>query len=38
MYDAFKDQLPDIDPGETQEWIDALDQLIDHSPNRQSVG
>ena len=34
MYDAFKDQLPDIDPDETQEWIDALDQIIDHSPAR----
>ncbi|MGH2809180.1 MAG: pyruvate dehydrogenase (acetyl-transferring), homodimeric type [Actinomycetota bacterium] len=34
MYDAFKDQLPDIDPDETQEWIDALDQLIDQSPAR----
>ena len=34
MYDAFKDQLPDIDPGETQEWIESLDQLIDHSPAR----
>ncbi|MGH2818974.1 MAG: pyruvate dehydrogenase (acetyl-transferring), homodimeric type, partial [Actinomycetota bacterium] len=34
MYDAFKDQLPDIDPEETQEWIDALDQLVDYSPAR----
>ncbi len=34
MYDAFKDQLPDIDPEETQEWIDALDQVIDASPAR----
>ena len=34
MYDAFKNQLPDIDPEETKEWIEALDQLIDHSPAR----
>jgi pyruvate dehydrogenase E1 component len=34
MYDPFRDQLPDIDPDETQEWIDALDQLIDASPGR----
>jgi pyruvate dehydrogenase E1 component len=27
--DEFKHQLPDIDPGETQEWIDSLDQLVD---------
>ncbi|MGH2747812.1 MAG: pyruvate dehydrogenase (acetyl-transferring), homodimeric type [Actinomycetota bacterium] len=34
MYDAFKNQLPDIDPGETQEWIEALDQIIEASPAR----
>ena len=34
MYDAFKDQLPDIDPDETKEWIDALDSIIDYSPAR----
>ena len=34
MYDAFKNQLPDIDPGETQEWLEALDQVIDASPAR----
>ncbi|HET7483240.1 MAG TPA: pyruvate dehydrogenase (acetyl-transferring), homodimeric type [Actinomycetota bacterium] len=34
VYDAFKDQLPDIDPEETQEWIDALDQVIETSPGR----
>jgi pyruvate dehydrogenase E1 component len=26
-FDEFKHQLPDIDPAETQEWIDALDQI-----------
>ena len=34
MYDAFKDQLPDIDPEETEEWIQALDEIIDASPAR----
>ncbi|MDQ3877261.1 MAG: pyruvate dehydrogenase (acetyl-transferring), homodimeric type [Actinomycetota bacterium] len=34
MYDAFKDQLPDIDPEETQEWLDALEAVIDSSPAR----
>ena len=34
MYDAFKNQLPDIDPEETQDWIEALDQVIDASPGR----
>ena len=29
MYDAFKSQLPDIDPDETQEWLESLDQVID---------
>jgi pyruvate dehydrogenase E1 component len=33
-FDAFKDQLPDIDPEETGEWIAALDQVIDQSPAR----
>ena len=26
-FDEFKHQLPDIDPAETKEWIDALDQI-----------
>ena len=34
MYDAFKNQLPDIDPDETREWIESLDQVIDQSPAR----
>ena len=34
MYDAFKHQLPDIDPDETSEWIEALDQIIERSPAR----
>ncbi|MFN2491005.1 MAG: pyruvate dehydrogenase (acetyl-transferring), homodimeric type [Actinomycetota bacterium] len=34
MYDAFRNQLPDIDPDETNEWIEALDQVIDGSTGR----
>jgi pyruvate dehydrogenase E1 component len=34
LYDAFKNQLPDIDPEETGEWIEALDGIIDASPAR----
>ena len=33
MHD-FMEQLPDIDPDETQEWIEALDQVADTSPAR----
>ena len=30
MYvDEFKQQLPDIDQGETSEWIDSLDQVVE---------
>src|SRR5687768_2940799 len=28
MYDGFKHQLPDRDPEETREWIQALDQMV----------
>ncbi|MBI2982926.1 MAG: hypothetical protein HYY42_01860, partial [Chloroflexi bacterium] len=30
VFDEFKRQLPDIDPDETQEWIDSLDALVKH--------
>ena len=33
-FDAFRDQLPDIDPDETAEWVAALDDLIDTNPGR----
>jgi pyruvate dehydrogenase E1 component len=26
----FKQQLPDLDPSETQEWVDALDDVVRH--------
>src|SRR5918998_5442430 len=29
IFDQFKQQLPDTDPVETQEWIDSLDAVVD---------
>jgi pyruvate dehydrogenase E1 component len=29
IIDGFVHQLPDIDPGETQEWLDSLDAVVD---------
>jgi pyruvate dehydrogenase E1 component len=34
MFDSFKDQLPDIDPEETKDWIAALDDVIQANPTR----
>jgi pyruvate dehydrogenase E1 component len=35
IYDDSVHQLPDTDPGETQEWLDSLDSVvIGHGPNR----
>jgi pyruvate dehydrogenase E1 component len=34
MIDPFTDQLPDTDPEETQEWLEALDSVVDASPAR----
>src|SRR3989442_13811227 len=31
VYDEFKQQLPDIDTEETQEWIDSLDALVNQA-------
>ena len=28
LFDQFKQQLPDIDPVETQEWLESLDSLV----------
>ncbi len=28
-FDEFKHQLPDIDPAETEDWVDSLDRVID---------
>src|SRR6266700_5238487 len=33
-FDAFRDQLPDIDPEETAEWIESLDEVTARSPAR----
>src|SRR5664280_1838873 len=29
LFDGVSHQLPDIDPGETSEWLDAFDDVID---------
>ena len=31
VFDEFKRQLPDIDPAETDEWIESLDALVKHA-------
>ncbi|MGK2957312.1 MAG: pyruvate dehydrogenase (acetyl-transferring), homodimeric type [Acidimicrobiales bacterium] len=30
IFDGFVQQLPDIDPVETQEWLDSLDAVVNH--------
>jgi pyruvate dehydrogenase E1 component len=34
MYDPFTDQIPDGDPEETAEWLEAIDQVIESSSPR----
>ncbi len=35
IFDQFKQQLPDIDPVETQEWLDSLDAVVQQAgPDR----
>lgn len=35
IIDGFTHQLPDVDPVETEEWLDSLDAVIDiHGPAR----
>lgn len=35
IFDDFVHQLPDTDPGETQEWLQSLDAVVDvHGKNR----
>ncbi|HTJ61958.1 MAG TPA: hypothetical protein VL333_12280, partial [Candidatus Saccharimonadales bacterium] len=36
VFDEFKQQLPDIDPAETQEWMDSLDALVDAAGPRRA--
>ena len=31
IFDGYVNQLPDSDPGETTEWLDSLDAVIDIS-------
>ena len=31
IFDQFKQQLPDIDPVETQEWIESLDSVVEEA-------
>jgi pyruvate dehydrogenase E1 component len=31
IFDEFKRQLPDVDPDETQEWIESLDALVEQA-------
>ncbi len=31
IFDQFKQQLPDVDPTETQEWLDSLDAVVDQA-------
>src|SRR5437764_7867121 len=31
VFDEFKRQLPDVDPLETEEWIESLDALVDQA-------
>ena len=35
IFDGFVHSLPDVDPGETKEWLDSLDAVVDaHGPVR----
>jgi pyruvate dehydrogenase E1 component len=29
--DGLPNQLPDLDPGETQEWVQSLDAVVEHA-------
>jgi pyruvate dehydrogenase E1 component len=36
VFDEFKRQLPDIDPQETQEWVDSLDALAEQAGHERA--
>ena len=36
MFDQFKQQLPDIDPQETAEWLESLESVIQHSGSKRA--
>ena len=31
IFDGYVHQIPDVDPDETEEWLDSLDAVIDNS-------
>ena len=31
MFDQYKSQLPDLDPNETSEWVEALEDVTDET-------
>ena len=38
MYsDEFKHQLPDVDPGETADWIESFDELVGVGAEREEA-
>src|SRR4051794_41712049 len=34
--DGLPSQIPDVDPGETQEWLESLDAVIDSAGARRA--
>jgi pyruvate dehydrogenase E1 component len=36
IFDGFVHQLPDIDPEETQEWLDSMDAVVDRHGKRRA--
>ena len=36
MFDQFKQQLPDIDPVETQEWMESLESVVQHAGTKRA--
>ena len=35
MFDQYKSQLPDLNPHETSEWVEALEDVVDENgPSR----
>ncbi len=38
IFDGHVHQLPDIDPVETEEWLDSLDAVVDtHGKTRAAI-
>lgn len=36
--DRLPGQVPDVDPSETQEWVESLDGLVDHAGRTRARG